>query len=194
MDAINLFLLTFGVVFIGELGDKSQAITFFAALTNRSKRYVVFFATALALTFVSGTTIYLTGFIPRSWLSTIVTIGGIGLIGYGLFILYTLYQVDTGDDGGAPDFNENYWPLFSRQFALVTVGELGDKTQFASFGIAIANPDERFIVFAGSALALTTAAAFAVLATKLVPLSWNLYIQGIGALLLIGFGGFMLIA
>jgi putative Ca2+/H+ antiporter (TMEM165/GDT1 family) len=191
MEAVSLFLVTFAVVFVGELGDKSQAIAFVAALTNRTKRLVVFLATALALTFVSGITIYLTGFIPDSWLPFFIKGSGALLIVYGSYIIYTLRRAN-GDDGERTPLNTSHLTLFVQQFGLVVVSEIGDKTQVASFGIAVTNPKDHLIVFAGAAAALTTVAGLTILAAKFVPFSWHIRVQATGAVLLVLFGGYML--
>jgi putative Ca2+/H+ antiporter (TMEM165/GDT1 family) len=191
MEAIDLFLITFGVVFVGELGDKSQAIAFVAALSNHTKRFIVFLATALALIFVSGSTIYLTGFIPKSWLPGFITTGGVLLVTYGIYIIYSLHREDEEHDD-AVYLSVSHGTLFVQQFALVTMSELGDKTQVASFGIAIANPNEHLVVFAGAALALTVVAGLTILAAKFIPDHWHTRVQIGGATSLILFGIYML--
>ncbi len=192
MDAINLFLLSFGIVFVGELGDKSQAIAFVAALTNRTKRLIVFAATALGLTLVSGVTIYLTGFVPDEWLPRIIKMSGLGLVLYGSYIIYALRQGNEDDTEARLDISHH--ALFVQQFGLVAMSELGDKTQVASFGIAIANPNEHLVVFAGAVTALTAVAGLAILAAKFIPYQWHTQVQIAGAFLLIMFGIYMILA
>lgn len=192
MEAVGLFFVTFIIVFIGELGDKSQAIAFVAALTNRTKRLVVFFATALALIVVSGITIYLTGFIPDTWLPNIILVSGAGLILYGCYIIYSLRRGEN-DDEDEVHLGVSHHILFVQQFSLVAVSELGDKTQVASFGIAVANPHDHLIVFAGAATALTAVAGLTILAAKFIPRRWHTRVQTFGATLLILFGLSMLL-
>jgi putative Ca2+/H+ antiporter (TMEM165/GDT1 family) len=54
------------------------------------------------------------------------------------------------------------WKLFASTFAAVFVAEIGDKTQLATLSLA-AGGSSRWIVLAGSALALVTTSAIAVL-------------------------------
>jgi putative Ca2+/H+ antiporter (TMEM165/GDT1 family) len=67
------------------------------------------------------------------------------------------------------------WKLLTSTFAAVFLAELGDKTQLATLSLA-ASSRSRWMVFAGSALALVATSAIAVLAgealTRVVPPVW----------------------
>lgn len=67
------------------------------------------------------------------------------------------------------------WKLFTSTFAAIFLAEIGDKTQLATLSLA-AGGSSRWVVFAGSALALVTASAIAVLAgealARAIPPIW----------------------
>jgi len=67
------------------------------------------------------------------------------------------------------------WKLFLSTFGAIFLAEMGDKTQIATLTFA-AGGSSRWIVFAGSALALVATSAIAVLAgeaiSRVVPPVW----------------------
>jgi putative Ca2+/H+ antiporter (TMEM165/GDT1 family) len=77
------------------------------------------------------------------------------------------------------------WKLLGSTFAAIFLAELGDKTQLAT--LALATDRSRWTVFAGSALALVTSSALAVLGGDLVartiPPHWIR--RGAGALFIV---------
>ena len=88
------------------------------------------------------------------------------------------------------------WKLFGTTFAAIFLAEIGDKTQLATLSLA-GSGSSRWIVFAGSALALVAASAIAVLVgeslTRLIPPVWIKRAAGslfvvLGVLLLVGGG------
>lgn len=85
------------------------------------------------------------------------------------------------------------WKLFAATFTTIFLAELGDKTQLATFGAAAGQRGRAWTVFFGSASALVACSAIAVVAGaalgKLIPAIW---LERVGAVLLIGLGGWML--
>ena len=78
--------------------------------------------------------------------------------------------------------------LFFKTFVTIFLAELGDKTQFATMGLATEGKGH-WVVFAGSALALVVSSALAVLlGAKLVKIAPQRVIQAIAGCLFIIFG------
>ena len=77
------------------------------------------------------------------------------------------------------------WKLFASTFAAIFLAELGDKTQLAT--LSLSSTGSRWVVFAGSALALVASSAIAVLAgdavSRLIPPMWIR--RGAGALFVV---------
>jgi putative Ca2+/H+ antiporter (TMEM165/GDT1 family) len=84
------------------------------------------------------------------------------------------------------------WKIFGSTFAAIFIAELGDKTQLATLALS-SSSDSRWMVFAGSALALVATSALAVLGgdlvTRVVPAEW---IQRSAGVLFVALGGLML--
>jgi len=78
------------------------------------------------------------------------------------------------------------WKLFASTFAAIFLAEIGDKTQLATLSLA-AGGSSRWVVFAGSALALVATSAIAVLVgealSRVIPPSYLR--RGAGVLFLI---------
>lgn len=78
------------------------------------------------------------------------------------------------------------YKLFLATFATIFLAELGDKTQLATLSLA-AGGSSRWVVFAGSALALVATSALAVLGGealgRLIPPQWLR--RGAGALFIL---------
>jgi putative Ca2+/H+ antiporter (TMEM165/GDT1 family) len=64
VELLSIFASTFLLVFIGELGDKTQIATGTGTLANRGQPQVVFFSSTLALVTVAGLTVFFAGLIP----------------------------------------------------------------------------------------------------------------------------------
>jgi putative Ca2+/H+ antiporter (TMEM165/GDT1 family) len=88
------------------------------------------------------------------------------------------------------------WKLFASTFAAIFLAEIGDKTQLATLSLA-AGGSSRWVVFAGSALALVATSAIAVLVgealSRVVPPRWlgrgaGVLFLILGVLFLLGWG------
>jgi putative Ca2+/H+ antiporter (TMEM165/GDT1 family) len=183
---IAVFLITYGILFIGELGDKTQLIVFNLALDYK-KFYKVGigatlgFAVIVTIGILFGTLI--TEFIP---LNIISLISGIFFIAIGLFELRdikSLYinerKMKSKNENDFPNLNEKKEIKSKESFAwlkknpylagfgFILLMELGDKTQLLTITLASihAAPIE---VWLGAFLALISVAWIGIFAGGLI--------------------------
>ena len=192
MELVTIFLSTFLIVGIGELGDKTQIASGIGAIANRRNVKIIFFSSALALVSVAGITALFAGLIPDDYLPKIIKAGGFLLIIYGLY----LSNITSGSDdsiiqGITPEASVT--KLFLTHFTVVFTAELGDKTQIATLAIAIDNQSQLFIVFFASASALIFVTAVTVWGFTKIPRQWIGKVQKLGSVLMIVYGIHMII-
>jgi Ca2+/H+ antiporter, TMEM165/GDT1 family len=152
-DLWAAFLLSFGVVFIAELGDKSQliALTFASRYPPALVMTGIGVATALinAISVAVGYGLGLA--LPTQWISLVA-----GL----LFIGFAIWTLRGGDDEDVVTASP------SRHGVVLTVGsafllaELGDKTMLAAITLAAQNG--WFGTWLGATSAMLAAAALAI--------------------------------
>lgn len=178
--SIGVLISSFLLIFLAELGDKTQLVVL--ALAHRYRATPV-----IAGAFVAFALLNLLAVLFGEWLSNIVPREAI--LGFaGLLFLYFAYrlwrQTDTEDD----EFDEkNYGWIFISTFSLIFVAELGDKTQLATIALVIQS-QELWSVFWGSTAALFAVTIFAVVGGKLLRRVPNKWIRHTAALLFAIFG------
>ena len=196
----SALLSAFSLVFIAELGDKTQL----AVMTQTCKfrrPWPVFFGGSLALTAV--TALGAVGgrvvgeFIPAE---VIRIIAAVAFVVMGVFIWREAVK-NVGeacveaiecvlDEARAPKWS---WQAFGSTFTLLFFAELGDKTQLAVLGLS--SKQSAWLVFTGGALALTVVTALGVAGgqqlTKWIPETLLLKISAAAFVvmgILMGFG------
>lgn len=193
MEVVQAFFLTFFIVFVGELGDKSQIAAGTSSLLYKGHRGTVFFSSALALCLVTTITTFAAAVIPASYVKYIITGGGILLVFYSLYLLLQIFQ--DFEEGDALDVERRVLStkkVFWTQFLIVFTAEFGDKTQIATLAIAIENQDKLLLVFGGSLLALICITGLTVWGVSFLPQRWIRKVQILGALSLFAYGVYML--
>jgi putative Ca2+/H+ antiporter (TMEM165/GDT1 family) len=152
---VNAFLLSFGVVFLAELGDKSQLMAL--AFASRYRALVVLTGVSIATLLVHAGSVLL-GSVAALALPTnlIQVVAGLAFFGFAAWTI-------RGDTLGAADVGR---AQRSGRWAVLTVGtafflaELGDKTMLAT--ITLATTEEPIGTWLGSTAGMVAADAIAI--------------------------------
>jgi putative Ca2+/H+ antiporter (TMEM165/GDT1 family) len=152
---VDAFLLSFGVIFLAELGDKSQLMAM--AFAARYRPLTVLVAVTLATLLVhAGSVIVGSVFalaLPRDLISIVAGIA---------FLVFAAWTI-RGDELGADDEGR---ARRSGRWAILTIGsafflaELGDKTMLAT--ITLATTNEPIGTWLGSTAGMVAADALAI--------------------------------
>ena len=152
MDA---FVLSFGIIFIAELGDKSQLMAL--AFASRYRAATVLVAVTVATLLVhAGSVLVGVTFALTLPTSVIKVAAGLAFLGFAVWTL-------RGDELGAADTDR---AKRSGGMALLTIGtafflaELGDKTMLAT--ITLATTEEPWGTWLGSTAGMVAADAIAI--------------------------------
>lgn len=174
----------FGLVFLAELGDKTQL-----AVMTQTCRYrcgwPVFLGASLALTLVTALGAAAGQLVARLVPPLFVRLAAAG----AFFIMGVLLWREAAQRGRAEEAEDRTnawtpvkngswrWKAFSTTFALLFVAELGDKTQLAVLSLT-AQRSAAWLIFLGGALALICVTALGVLCgqqiSRFLPEKWLL--------------------
>ncbi|WP_406860679.1 TMEM165/GDT1 family protein [Streptomyces sp. HUAS MG47] len=188
MLSFTIMAITFGVVFLAELPDKTALAGLM--LGTRYKASYVFagvaaaFAVHVALAIAAGSVLTL---LPHRLVQAVV--GVLFLAGAAMLLL----KKDDGDDEEikAPA-DQSFWKVSGAGFMLILVAEFGDLTQIMTANLA-ARYDNPVSVGIGAVLALWAVAGLGIVGgrtlMKYVPLR---LITRIAACLMIALAGFSL--
>lgn len=161
------FWTAFFLIFIAELGDKTQFMTL--ALSSRYRASVVLLGVTLGTMLVSFVSVslgaVLGGVLPRGPMN----IGaGIAFIIFALLSLKQVMEADHTEEEALKDINEkvhhprHLWLTIAFTFFIT---ELADKTMLAT--VAIASRDKNyFAVWLGATLGLVVSSVLAIIAGK----------------------------
>jgi putative Ca2+/H+ antiporter (TMEM165/GDT1 family) len=179
----TVFITTFGIIFLAELGDKTQLTAMALSVRFPWKKAFIGIAAAFALLNVGAVLLgkVLFVFLPLFWIK---------LASAALFLFFGIATLlGSGSDGeeeGEGKKNFSARGAVASSFLMILAAELGDKTQLVTAALA-AQHDAPLAVFAGSTLALWSVSLLGIFAgrqlLRFVPLS---YIhRGAGVLFLI---------
>jgi putative Ca2+/H+ antiporter (TMEM165/GDT1 family) len=202
----SLLLSTFSLVFLAELGDKTQLAVVTQTCKYRSP-WSVFLGGSLALIVVTAL-----GAVGGQILGRLIPDGVIQVTAGLAFVIMGLVTwrestriCDNGNNGtseidceegidsqaGAERKSPWNWKAFSSTLSLLFLAELGDKTQLAVIGLS-SEQSTPWVVFLGGALALSSVTALGVIGgqqlCKIIP---QRILLKIAALLFLGMGLWM---
>lgn len=151
----SAFFLSFGVIFVAELGDKSQLMAM--AFAARYKAWPVLVGISIATAFTHAISVAI-GAVLGANLPT-KTIGVIAGVAFLVFAAWTLRgdELDDDEQGKADRSNRNAVIAASVAFFLA---ELGDKTMLAT--ITLATKEGILGTWLGSTLGMVAADALAI--------------------------------
>lgn len=128
---VTAILISLAVVFVAELGDKSQLITMTYALRHRW--WVVLSGVAVAATLVHGLSVAIGHFLGLTLPERPIAFAG--AIAFLLFAIWTWREGRTDDGAGEVRIAEPRFVIFAIVSSFV-LAELGDKTMLATVTLA----------------------------------------------------------
>jgi len=142
----HAFVVSTTLVAIGEIGDKTQLLSF--ALAQRYRAPWLILAGIIAATVLNhGLSVFFgqwaAQYISMFWLTLLL---GISFIALGLWMLIP----DAAEDINA----KPQWGAFTAAFILFFLAEIGDKTQLATVALAARFQDQFWSVLSGSTLGM----------------------------------------
>jgi putative Ca2+/H+ antiporter (TMEM165/GDT1 family) len=152
---LDAFILSFGVVFLAELGDKSQLMAL--AFASRYRALTVLLAVTLATLLVhAGSVLLGSAFALALPTSVIQVIAGLAFFG---FAAWTLRGDELGEDDERRAERTGRWAVLTVGTAFF-LAELGDKTMLAT--ITLATTEEPWGTWLGSTAGMVAADAIAI--------------------------------
>jgi putative Ca2+/H+ antiporter (TMEM165/GDT1 family) len=166
----GVFITTFGIIFLAELGDKTQLTAMALAVRFPWKKTFIGIAAAFALLNVGAVLLgkVLFAVLPLFWVM---------LASAGLFLFFGIATLRGSGSEEEADEEKKFSGrgALATSFLMILMAELGDKTQLVTASLA-ARHDAPLAVFAGSTLALWSVSLLGIFAgrqlLRVVPLSY----------------------
>ncbi|TRX57319.1 TMEM165/GDT1 family protein [Thalassomonas sp. M1454] len=150
---ISSTLFTFLLVFLAEIGDKSQIVCM--SLASRYKASQVFFGAIAAFVLLNGAAVILgaslTQFIPTHIMTAIAS---------GVFFIFGIQALLAKPETDDEDNSSIGKSIFISTLLIIVVAEFGDKTQLAV--ATLSTTENPFGVWSGASLALIATTALGV--------------------------------
>lgn len=184
MSFLSIFFISFGLIFVAELGDKTQLMVFTLALRYGGKPVLA--GAFLAFAVLSGSAAVIGKGLGELFSPELITQASAWVfILFGLYMLF-LKREESGQETAKPSSRAGFVAAFS----LIAISEMGDKTQIATLLLSVKY--QSFLsVFLGSLAALSFASLLGILLAgrlhKFIPQKYIAPIAGI-LFLLLGIG------
>jgi Ca2+/H+ antiporter, TMEM165/GDT1 family len=168
-----IFFSTFGLIFLAELGDKTQLTAMALALRYPWKRIFIGIAAAFAVLNLAAVLVgrLLFMFLPIFW---VTLVSALLFLYFGYSTLRHACDSD-GDDASPPTASD----AVRTAFIMIFMAELGDKTQLVTASQAAVHSKSLFGmggVFVASTLALWSVSLIGIFAgkqlVKIIPVCW----------------------
>jgi Ca2+/H+ antiporter, TMEM165/GDT1 family len=152
---VNAFFLSFGVIFLAELGDKSQlmAMTF----ATRYRALTVLVAVTLATLLVHAGSVLVGSLFALALPTSLIQV--VAGVAFFVFAAWTIRGDELGEGDEARAKRGGRWALLTIGTAFF-LAELGDKTMLAT--ITLATTEEPIGVWLGSTAGMVAADALAI--------------------------------
>lgn len=156
------FLTTFGIIFLAELGDKTQLTAMALATKYPWKRVFIGLAAAFAL-------LNLVAVLLGSLLFTVLPLFWIKVVSAALFFFFGVTTLRTKECDEEEEHREEQrikvrGPI-ATSFIMILLAEIGDKTQLVTASLA-AQHDSPLVVFTASTLALWSVSLIGIFAGR----------------------------
>lgn len=167
MEFLSPFLIAFGLVFLSELGDKTQLLVL--SFSTKLKTITILLGVALGSLLSHGIAILFGSMISNTGNSSFQET--LQLITYCSFIILgviTFFSKPDTDDkpsklGKFSNLTANYILIIAFTIA---VGEIGDKTFLASLGLGIGYPNFKLSLILGAVLGMVISDCIAIFLGK----------------------------
>lgn len=146
-------LKAFGLIFIAEMGDKSQILAMAFATKYDVKKVLLGIFIGAFLNHVIAVSL-------GSLFSNIIPVNIISIIAGFAFILFALWSLKMSDDEEAITKKVKYGPVITVALAFF-IGELGDKTQLAAIALS-ASSEYPFYILIGTVSGMFVTGAIAI--------------------------------
>lgn len=168
MEFFYPFLIAFILVFISELGDKTQLLVL--SFSTRLKVRTILLGVALGSLLSHGIAILFGGFLGN--IENITFQYYLKLITYLSFIVFGIITLIKSNKSSNPaEFNQKKYLNNSLSYSLfiaitIAVGELGDKTFLASIGLGIEYSSYKIFLILGAILGMILSDLIAIIFGK----------------------------